>query len=552
MLISESRLVLIVFCYFVRAAMESRITALEGTIQELQARVQPVASSRITALEVTIQELQARAHPVASPTTDAQLYQVFRDSSSFRLLESCDVLPFPLIRTRSPRFFPNNCFDSTRDFTSELTQVGPFILDQLTNAGLKNFQDGQSTPTLGTRKPDLPIYFPDSPKSEFYMSAIGDFKKHQKDDKFSSEDKGHIIGFGGILVYFSVAVSFFFPFLLMSPSLIFPEELLSFHQPFRPFVPLFLITERLVQFFILSCVPSGLRFTLQESPVLLLQGNGRDVLWSLFKATPRDLSFSLPTVIFGAQAIKLSALLGVGASATVYYGTLPEEKEPVAVKVFREDKLHRLQQERDNLNRLHSNHNVEHCTRLLGVSDCATALVLSPVGLHFTFDPFPSSAPPPLLQKYLIPCKKQHLIALLDVLQSFHRSSNLVHRDIKFGNFFAENSVSESVILNDLGCAVDNNSFHPFAGTIQYASDDALSALINNQNKTWQFADDLQSLVRVSIMAMCRVEYLPTRASEARQFWSSWFSDHPIWVPCATLAANCDYNGLKNWLLNSV
>jgi len=63
--------------------------------------------------------------------------------------------------------------------------------------------------------------------------------------------------------------------------------------------------------------------------------------------------------------------------------------------------------------------------KIEGISDDRTALVLSPVGLHFS--PYPDTGE-------LVPCGND-FAQLLDILKVVH-SRQMVHRDVRICNFF--------------------------------------------------------------------------------------------------------------------
>jgi hypothetical protein len=215
-------------------------------------------------------------------------------------------------------------------------------------------------------------------------------------------------------------------------------------------VVLYLITDTVIQFFLLRRLsgsqPNVLRFSLDQTPVYRLLTDGRDLLWALYQSNEEDLHLSLPSVSFRHYSVSLIGLVGIGSSAIVYSADVAGQGL-MAVKYFKPE-------HRDKLNTEANNHHIvtqygrclftlvlllsflaffsiSNCSRLMDQS--GDALLIFPLGLHFKFDPYPSPQHPPF--DHYAQCTPPLLVKLLRVTKQVH-DAGLVHRDIKFGNFF--------------------------------------------------------------------------------------------------------------------
>ena len=124
---------------------------------------------------------------------------------------------------------------------------------------------------------------------------------------------------------------------------------MNIDQPFRLYVVLYLVTNTVVQFFVLRRFSSfPLRFSLVQTPVYQLLGAGRDLLWALYQCSENDLDYGLPSLTFSGHSVSLTGVVGIGSSAIVYSADVVGCRSPMVVKHFKADHLHKLATEAEN------------------------------------------------------------------------------------------------------------------------------------------------------------------------------------------------------------
>ena len=126
----------------------------------------------------------------------------------------------------------------------------------------------------------------------------------------------------------------------------------------------------------------------------------------------------------------------------------------------------------------------------------------------------------------------------------------IVHRDVRPENVMK--TAGGKVVLNDWGCAANEGTEVPFAGTFRYASEEVLSSVINGKDRSPKPKDDLHSLVR-TVVALNDVDLrkklsdIPDRNyDQATRFWKEWQQQYPLFAkPLFAAAEEGDYDTLK-------
>jgi hypothetical protein len=280
---------------------------------------------------------------------------------------------------------------------SENTVVQPYwrkkikeINDSLDPSLTVTLVDTHGTPTIGTRKPGiisvsgkhfrfkhLFFFFSDisgkvkeKPLSPFYIALVGEVKAGRTGlDEFTNEEKGQLDSF----LY----------------------ELLRL-QPQRQQATGFLTDGRIIQFFRLTHKEG---YLLEETPVYYLHDDGGAYLLGLLRSSPLSLGLPETELMCDKLPVIIQDVLGIGGTATVYQGDYQKERDPVVVKVFRTPKGDGfLEREVNALKRVKSLQ--PDVPRIVGISDSQTALLLTPVGMHFRHSSKNHQTSLPLASRY--------------------------------------------------------------------------------------------------------------------------------------------------------
>ena len=272
--------------------------------------------------------------------------------------------------------------------------------------------DRHKYPTIGTRKPDCPMYAKERPHSVLNMVAIGELKTRRSTHSadFSYEEKGHLLEF---------------------------IENLILEQPWRKdgSVTGFLSDAKYIQFFFVS-YSAGLYTQIKESNVLELATDGADWLYGLLCTDYVTLGWNLPTFTYNDKPLKIVKMLGQGATSIVF--EVEQNKETFVAKQFRPGTNHILANEA-NMLKIASQYN--KIPKLLAQQD--SVLILQPVAMPFAAD----------VDSYIMALRGKKPLAMLtlplmlqlvDLLEQLHKNCGIVHRDIKLSNLF-ENKGEVSV-----------------------------------------------------------------------------------------------------------
>jgi hypothetical protein len=148
------------------------------------------------------------------------------------------------------------------------------------------------------------------------------------------------------------------------------------YQPQRTEATGFLTDANIIQFFKIEKT-GPLSYYLHESNTYNLADEGGPLLLGLLQTNPTKLGLD-PFILFNNKEIVCNKVLGVGATSVVYEGILDEK--PVVVKRFRKEQLTYLSIKKANLNKVK---HIPGVPMLVGTTKDDTALLLSPIGIHF-------------------------------------------------------------------------------------------------------------------------------------------------------------------------
>lgn len=194
---------------------------------------------------------------------------------------------------------------------------------------------------------------------------------------------------------------------------------------------------------------------LVQTSVLDLIGDGGRYFHGLLMASDEELGWELPKVELDSNPIKLTNVLGQGASAVVFAGehSLSEStKEEVVVKWFRTPDDPRHETETKSLCIVSSLYPLVPKLVSSTTSD-RRSLVLQPVGRPFASRPdevkevtMAQLLRQPNSTKFAL-ATANDLCLLLDIISQIH-VLGIIHRDIKPSNFFAYNCQVSSLVYS--------------------------------------------------------------------------------------------------------
>jgi hypothetical protein len=137
------------------------------------------------------------------------------------------------------------------------------------------------------------------------------------------------------------------------------------------------------------------------------------------------------------------------------------------------------------------------------------------------------------------------------------KTINIVHRDIRPENlmFLIVHNI-ERLVLIDWSSAINGNIINKkFTGTIRYGSDELLDSIINGENYTYKFEDDLCSLVKVfvgkyygidlELQKINTIDDISKLASQLKEVWTKAYERHLFIKTLLQLAKKNNYSDLK-------
>jgi serine/threonine protein kinase len=239
------------------------------------------------------------------------------------------------------------------------------------------------------------------------------------------------------------------------------------------------------------------------------------------------LCFPTFTVRPDPSPLEIIQYLGSGAYTSVYEAKY--RAKSVVVKQYAAGCEHR----KNELAWLNKVTDLQQCIHLVAETDCGSLLV-EPVCIPWSRDN---------MSQFTTDCA----ISLLQSLADLH-TLNIVHRDVKFHNFFQSPSNPSTVLINDLGAAVPIGSTAPHGGTVRFASYGALGDLVSQSPHRWTAADDLCSaaFLIIHIFTRCELPDEPehvglspesaTRAKIVMRHWKDILQKYAFFLPLVKAA----------------
>ena len=261
-------------------------------------------------------------------------------------------------------------------------------------------------------------------------------------------------------------------------------------------------------------------------------GLGQRQLLTMLCKTSKELGRCFPVVgpLESGQRVKVSRLLGFGATADVYLGSV-DDSEGV-LKVFKD----------------HFKYLADHEARTLAhLSQSETPFVSHGVKIKEGVVFFEEILEP------IRTITARHVSSLVECLEHSHTTARVVHRDVRPENIMERGD--GEVRLIDWGFAHTlGASDPPFSGTFRYASNNVLDAVLSGASRTPKPEDDLESLVRV-VFAMI-IPTLRKRLAEikdgdfvgAKALWGEFKEQNPEQDRMFAAASSLNYDALKHIL----
>ena len=261
-------------------------------------------------------------------------------------------------------------------------------------------------------------------------------------------------------------------------------------------------------------------------------GLGQRQLLTMLCKTSKELGRCFPVVgpLESGQRVKVSRLLGFGATADVYLGSV-DDSEGV-LKVFKD----------------HFKYLADHEARTLAhLSQSETPFVSHGVKIKEGVVFFEEILEP------IRTITARHVSSLVECLEHSHTTARVVHRDVRPENIMQRGD--GEVRLIDWGFAHALGATDPpFSGTFRYASNNVLDAVLSGASRTPKPEDDLESFVRV-VFAMI-IPTLRMRLAEikdgdfvgAKALWGEFKEQNPEQDRMFAAASSLNYDALKHIL----
>ena len=271
-----------------------------------------------------------------------------------------------------------------------------------------------------------------------------------------------------------------------------------------------------------------------ESVPMDLRGIGGRWLLSLLTTDIERLGYRLPNIEWEGNKLEIKAFLGHGQFNNAFLGAegmvIRQTKDKSKV-TGREIEVHK--HVADAFSKAGRR---QHIVRILGVSDCGTALIEQPSC---------RSIATPIYSYFL--CREQ-LHQVITIGAELKRAE-CVHLDLRPSNFLLDEAI---VVLSDFGSAflpsVPKSIPTFLSGTTKYGSPGMLQHLTNKVPHVPCFTDDYHSIIRVIYISVVRGAYEQLHDIDNMDgdgiaaFWCAAL-DRPLWKDCLSEEAveKCDY-----------
>lgn len=199
----------------------------------------------------------------------------------------------------------------------------------------------------------------------------------------------------------------------------------------------FLSDGKHIQFFKLVTDPSFAQIEWHESSHLAMDGAGGLAFLGLLRADLTSLGYKMPELskMGWGQDVRVTRVLGVGSTATVYAVQDSATREIAVAKLFLPGMEERLQSEVANLD-LVSSLGARVTRLLVKPPRGATVLFLTPIGTPFACRPRDiADACTGKLRRSLARMSWQHFCDIIETVRQMHEL-RVIHRDLSLSNVF--------------------------------------------------------------------------------------------------------------------
>ena len=238
----------------------------------------------------------------------------------------------------------------------------------------------------------------------------------------------------------------------------------------------------------------------------------------LLNLSLEDCGYSCP---IDDKNVQVGHSLGVGSTSYVYHGVEKSSRSPVVIKIYKEEHLDSMKNEKCNLEYVKE----KDVQNVPLVVECQQkALILKPVGKCLE----------------IFKLTESDIIKLVGTLFDAH-NKGMVHRDISSRNLFKTDE--NNVFINDWGSAVHVEEHRQnYNGVTAEASPAILDALLSRTVPPPKYNDDLHALARTlfCIQNSHSSDILPNGISFVKEIQEFWCRVSKQWKKIFDLADTAD------------